>query len=199
MRELMRHYQQQLQDEDLAASDAIVHQLKHPSGNTFVGVEKCAGCHTKAHAQWKDTGHAAAFTTLKEGPWSHSFRARREKSIGFRDNSIRNVCHATSPAGTRKRCCDMAVATSAKRPIQNICSDSNAKTVTDPAVLTSLKRKTRTSRWRKLLAERRKMKRTLEEAKKSMCVECHDPDNSPKFTPERFNEFWEQVKHPGKD
>jgi hypothetical protein len=32
-----------------------------------------------------------------------------------------------------------------------------------------------------------------------MCVECHDPDNSPKFTPERFKEFWDRVKHPGKD
>ena len=50
------------------------------------------------------------------------------------------------------------------------------------------------------LAEGRRMvRRTVEEARKSMCVECHDPDNSPKFTPERFNEFWERVKHPGKD
>jgi mono/diheme cytochrome c family protein len=49
------------------------------------------------------------------------------------------------------------------------------------------------------LESRKMVRRTLAEAKKSMCIECHDPDNSPKFTPERFDELWEIVKHPGKD
>ena len=32
------------------------------------------------------------------------------------------------------------------------------------------------------------------------CLECHDLDNSPDFhQPGAFEEFWEQVKHYGKD
>ena len=50
-----------------------------------------------------------------------------------------------------------------------------------------------------LLEGRQLVRRTLADAKKSMCIECHDSDNSPKFTPERFDEFWKQVAHPFKD
>jgi hypothetical protein len=37
---------------------------------------------------------------------------------------------------------------------------------------------------------------TLEQAEKKICAKCHDADNSPDFN---FEEYWEQVKHYGKD
>jgi hypothetical protein len=31
---------------------------------------------------------------------------------------------------------------------------------------------------------------------KSLCYRCHDLDNDPNFN---FAEYWDQIKHPGKD
>ena len=47
MRALMKEYQQQLEDEGIAASEQLL-VGRHASGQTFVGAEKCADCHTKA-------------------------------------------------------------------------------------------------------------------------------------------------------
>ncbi|MFN3193617.1 MAG: multiheme c-type cytochrome [Aureliella sp.] len=40
----------------------------------------------------------------------------------------------------------------------------------------------------------------LEDVRQNKCINCHDLDNSPDFQPEEaFDEYWEQVKHYGKD
>ena len=46
---------------------------------------------------------------------------------------------------------------------------------------------------------REKMRMPLAEAR-DQCVRCHDQDNSPDFQHEgAFEEYWEQIAHPGKD
>jgi hypothetical protein len=50
-----------------------------------------------------------------------------------------------------------------------------------------------------VVASRKFVRRTLEQARKELCVQCHDPDNSPKFTPDAFKDYWDQIAHPGKD
>lgn len=42
------------------------------------------------------------------------------------------------------------------------------------------------------------MRVTLEEAKESLCIECHDLDNSPDFhEPGAFEKYWAKIKHGG--
>jgi len=194
MRELMKQYQQQLEDEGIAASDELLIN-KHPSGQTFVGAEKCGSCHSKAFTQWKDTGHAVAFTTLKEGPW-HANRA--EEKIDWIPRQFDPEClscHVTGwhPQEMLRYGSGYVKESESAHLLGQQCENCHG-----PGSL-HVAREEGNAGMDELLEGRRMVRRTVEEAKKSMCVECHDPDNSPKFTPERFNEFWEQVKHPGKD
>lgn len=193
MRELMKHYQQQLEDEGVAVSDELL--LQHPSGFKFVGAEKCGECHTKAFAHWKETGHAQAFTTLKEGPWHEQRAAER---VGWIQRQFDPECLSCHIAGWH--------------PQEMLRYESGyVDEKTSPHLLGQqcenchgpgsqhVEREESGASLDELMAARQFVRRTLDDAKKTTCVECHDPDNSPKFTPERFDEFWEQVKHPFKD
>jgi len=194
MRELMKQYQQQLEDERIAESDELLLQ-NHPTGQKFVGAEKCGACHTKAFAKWKDTGHAVAFTTLKEGPWHEN---RAEEKVGWIQRQYDPEClscHVTGwhPQEMLRYGSGYLNEKTSPHLLGQQCENCHG-----PGGLHVSREEGGASKDE--LAEGRKMvRRTLEDAKKSMCIECHDPDNSPKFTPQRFNEFWEQVKHPGKD
>ena len=187
MRELMRNYQQQLEDEGIAASEDLLIN-RHPTGQTFVGAETCAGCHTKAYAKWKETGHAAAFTTLKEGPWSENRADEKVDWIRRQFDPECLSCHVVGWHPQEMLRYDSGYVTEQQsshllgQQCEN-CHGPGSLHVKDPDDPIGQKM----------------VRRTLDDAKKKMCVDCHDPDNSPKFTPERFNEFWEKVKHPGKD
>lgn len=194
MRELMKQYQQQLEDEKIAESDELLLQ-NHPTGQNFVGAEKCGNCHTKAFAKWTDTGHAVAFTTLKEGPWHEN---RAEEKVGWIQRQFDPEClscHVTGwhPQEMLRYGSGYFNEKTSPHLLGQQCENCHG-----PGSLHVSREEGGASK--EELAEARKMvRRTLEDAKKSMCIECHDPDNSPKFTPQRFNEFWDQVKHPGKD
>jgi hypothetical protein len=32
-----------------------------------------------------------------------------------------------------------------------------------------------------------------------LCAKCHDPDNDPKFSSGTFDDYWNEIAHPGKD
>jgi hypothetical protein len=50
-----------------------------------------------------------------------------------------------------------------------------------------------------LIKLREEMQLPLEKAR-DKCLECHDQDNSPEFQKENaFEQYWEKVKHYGKD
>lgn len=194
MRQLMKSYQQQLEDEAIAASDELLIS-QHPSGHTFVGDEKCAGCHTKAHAQWKDTAHAFAFKTLKEGPWNEKRAAERVGWIPRQFDPECLSCHVTGwhPQEMLRYGSGYIREQDSKHLLGQQCENCHG-----PGSL-HVQREEAGASMEELAAGRKTVRRTLEEARLSMCVQCHDPDNSPTFTPQRFDEFWDQVKHPGKD
>ena len=43
---------------------------------------------------------------------------------------------------------------------------------------------------------RKEVRVTLEQSKKTLCIKCHDFDNSPKF---KFDKYWPEIAHPGVD
>ena len=194
MRQLMRDYQQLLIDEDIAASDDLM-LSQHPSGETFVGADKCGECHTKAFAQWKATGHAAAFTTLKEGPWSEN---RAEEKVDWIPRQFDPECLSCHVVGWHPQEMLRYKSGYVREQQSAHLLGQQCENCHGPGSL-HVAREEGSASMEEKLESRKMVRRTLAEAKKSMCVECHDPDNSPKFTPERFDELWEIVKHPGKD
>jgi hypothetical protein len=193
MRELMRHYQQQLQDEGIAMSEEL--RLRHTSGHTFIGADKCGECHTKAFAHWKETGHGVAFTTLKEGPWHEERAAEKIDWINRQFDPECLSCHVTGWHPQEMLRYDSGYIEEKRSPhlFGNQCENCHG-----PGSLHVAREEAGAGK-EELEEGRRFVRRTVEDAKRTMCVECHDPDNSPKFTPERFDEFWELIKHPFKD
>ncbi|WP_010586927.1 multiheme c-type cytochrome [Schlesneria paludicola] len=194
MRQLMRDYQQQLQDEGIAESEQLLIN-SHPSGQTYVGAEKCAGCHSKAFEHWKETGHARAFTTLKEGPWHEN---RAEEKIGWIPRQFDPECLSCHVTGWNPQEMLRYGSGYVKEQVSPHLLGQQCENCHGPASL-HVSREEAGAAMDELLEGRRMVKRTLAEAKKTMCIECHDPDNSPKFTPDRFDAFWDEVKHPWKD
>ena len=168
---------------------------QHPSGHTFVGAEKCSGCHSKAHEQWKETAHAFGFKTLKEGPWNEKRAAERVDWIPRQFDPECLSCHVTGwhPQEMLRYGSGYVREQESSHLLGQQCENCHG-----PASL-HVQREEGNATMEELAEGRKTVRRTLEEARKTMCIQCHDPDNSPTFTPERFDEFWDQVKHPWKD
>ena len=67
MRQLMKEYQDQLKDIGLEGL-GLLPGIPHPSGQKFVGSEKCGECHTTAFDIWKSTPHFLATDHLVKPP-----------------------------------------------------------------------------------------------------------------------------------
>ena len=189
MRTLMRHYQQQLEDEGIAVSDELL--LRHPSGHSYVGAAKCGECHAETFKHWKGTGHAVAFTTLKEGPWHENRADEKIDWIKRQFDPECLSCHVTGwhPQEMLRYESGYVSEERSAHLVGQQCENCHG-----PGSL-HVAREESKANMDELLEGRKLVRRSVDEAKKSMCVQCHDPDNSPRFTPERFDEFWEQVKH----
>lgn len=193
MHERMREYQQRLQDEEIWKSNELV--IRHPEGLKFVGADRCGECHTKAFAVWKDSKHAHAWDSLIQGHarpedtnyipriydpecischvvgWEPQEMLRYES--GFLDE-------ATTPQLKGQQCEHCHGAGSAHVALETQFQEDEAGVDGE-----------------KLKTLRASMRQTLEQAKKpSGCYYCHDSDNSPNF---KFEEYWDQIKHKGKD
>lgn len=193
MRERMRDYQQRLQDEALWKSDELL--IKHPEGLKFVGADRCGECHTKAFAVWKDSKHAHAWDSLIEGhdrPEDENYISRIYDPeclschvVGWEPQEMLRYesgffDEATTPQLKGQQCEHCHGAGSAHVELE-------ARFQEDAAAVDAEKLKTL----------RAAMRQTLEQAKKPTgCYYCHDPDNSPNF---KFDDYWEQIKHEGKD
>ena len=90
MIEHMRFYQERLKDERIVAVEHLEHALKHPSGATYVGAEKCGECHTKAYEKWLETKHAHAFESLK-----HAREGAKDYGISRIFDPECLACHVT--------------------------------------------------------------------------------------------------------
>jgi formate-dependent nitrite reductase cytochrome c552 subunit len=181
-------YQQRL--EQAGFSGLGISPIDHPSGRSFVGSEACGDCHTTAYEKWKETPHSHATTSLIEPDNDRGGIARH------RDPECIS-CHATgwnpqdyypytsgflSPEETP------LLAGSGCENCHGPGSDHVAAELGDVDVTTE--------RLREL---QQQMVLPLARARER-CLECHDLDNSPDFHDEgAFDEYWEQVKHYGKD
>jgi hypothetical protein len=188
MIEHMRTYQDRLRDERLAATEL---PIAHPSGATYVGAEKCGECHTAAFAKWEETPHSHAYESL-EGP--------RE---GQPDYGITRVfdaeclsCHVAGWDAQQVLRFESGfineefAANDAERELGRLLKGSQCESCHGPG-----------SRHIELVdddpeAARKEVRVTLEQAKKDLCYQCHDLDNSPNFD---FDIYWKEIKHPGLD
>jgi len=189
MIEHMRTYQDRLRDERLAATEL---PIAHPSGATYVGSEKCGECHTEAMAKWEETKHSHAYESL-EGP--------RE---GQPDYGITRVfdaeCLACHVAGWDPQQVlrfdsgfinEEFAANDAERELGRILKGCQCESCHGPGSrhITLLEED-------EIEAAGEEVRVTLEQAKKDLCYQCHDLDNSPNFD---FDSYWEKVEHPGLD
>ena len=187
MMEAFRGYQEQLQKLGLQRLEVV--PTSHPTGRTFVGTQSCAECHTTAFDIWKDTAHAHATQSLIH-PGERSDIARH-----FDPECL--SCHVTGWNPQKFYPFESGYLSVEKTPLmmENGCENchgpgsqhvaaENGDIEADEALLKKL---------------REEMRLPLAQAQEK-CLECHDIDNSPNFHRDgAFEEFWEQVKHYGKD
>jgi hypothetical protein len=191
MTELMQGYQDRLKSEAVAKNDGT---LPHPSGATFVGASKCGECHTQAFEIWEKTPHAHAFESLDPVFQRKGFERLRGVNKTFDPECI--ACHVTGwnpeeylryESGFIN---EEFAADDAEKLLQGLLAGNQCENCHGPG-----------SRHVELIeadntdAAIKEMKVTLEQSEQT-CNKCHDGDNSPSF---KFEEYWENVKHYGKD
>ncbi|MFO1020189.1 MAG: multiheme c-type cytochrome [Planctomycetales bacterium] len=186
MRELMRYYQEQIKANDLVAKTSVE---KTPRDSSYVGAKKCAQCHSKAYAKWQNSGHSHAYESLEKG------RKGQEMTWISRVHDPECLaCHVTgwdpqhiirfasgfeSPEKTPNlmgQQCENCHGPGSKHVEFELVYKKNRKTTDD------------LNQWRK------EMHLDPQIAKSKVCIQCHDPDNSPKFV---FEEYWKKIDHKG--
>lgn len=193
MQKLFLSYQQQLQT--LGLENLGLKPVGHPTGYQFVGSDACADCHTTAYEIWKEGvdgeggPHYPATTDLIE-PGQRTWVPRHYDPECL-------SCHVTgwNPQGYFPYFTGY-LSQQDTHVYSNGCENCHgpgsqhvaAENGDFPASEEELEKL------------RHEMIITLEQARDSKCVECHDLDNSPDFHVEgAFEEYWERVKHYGKD
>ena len=183
MVEHMRLYQDLLKDSALAETEPAI---KHSSGAKFVGTKVCAECHTKAFAVWEKSGHAHAYDSLIKG--------RPE----LKDRWVERIydpeclsCHVTGWHAQEVLRYTSGFESKAKTPhlLHNGCENCHGPGSRHIQLIDAGEKD----------AANKEVRVTLAEAKKSLCVTCHDLDNDPKFTSATFDSKWEKIKHVGRD
>ena len=196
MVEHMRFYQELLKERDLVASEpAIDHPRPTPSleANPYVGVKVCGECHKSALEVWKTSKHANATESLKTG--------RPEQTKPFINRMFDPeciCCHVTGWDPQKVIRYKSGYADEKSTPhltgqqCENCHGPGGRHTELERLVAKEQKVTDNVKAWRKYLRLNKKTAFDL-------CVKCHDPDNDPKFKTETFDDYWEEIDHPGKD
>jgi hypothetical protein len=192
MTALMKTYQDRLRDGQIVTADGPV---GHPSGATFVGASKCGECHTQAFAIWEKTPHAHALESLD--PSFQRTGSERLRGINRTFDPECLSCHVTGwepQEYVRYRSgfvnAEFA-ANDSEKLLHSLLAGSQCENCHGPG-----------SRHIELIesdnkeAAIKEVKVSLEQSRDQTCLKCHDVDNSPNF---KFEEYWEKVKHYGKD
>jgi hypothetical protein len=184
---LLATYQDTLQSVGLEGLG--LRPVQHPSGFGFVGSAKCGECHTQALEVWENTPHSHATETLVHPP------ERVHIARHFDPECL--SCHVTGwdPQGYfpyKTGYLDLEKSAELHGNGCENCHGPGSQHVAaesgdldlDEAAIQKL---------------REAMRLPLAQAEKK-CLECHDLDNDPHFQHEgAFEEYWEQIKHYGKD
>ncbi len=193
MVEIMRGYQQRLQDERIAAAQPAT---GHPTGAGFVGAQKCGECHTKALQVWQQSAHSHALESLDPA----AGRPGAERLHGI-NRSADPECLACHVGGWDPRnfvryhggfLPAEQTETDADRLQAALLPGNQCENCHGPG-----------SRHVELIeagntaAAAVEVRMTLEQARGDAgCVKCHDGDNSPEFD---FDSYWKQIQHPERD
>lgn len=191
MEQLMRHYQQQLKDLDLARSDELL--IRHSSGQTYVGAEKCGECHTKAYSYWKETPHAKAYHSLERG------RKGQEANWVSRIYDPECLCcHVTGwdPQQVQRYDSGFLDAVATKHLAGQQCENCHGPGSGHADLEWKYRKDRQNVSLDEVNAGRAAMKLNSAAAEKQVCSKCHDDENSPNFN---FAKYWDKVKHPWKD
>ena len=190
MVDVMRYYQGRLKDEDVVNRDPTI---THPSGYQFVGVSDCAKCHTKAHSKWSESRHAHAFESLLKGGKEYE----GEWVSRIHDPECL-VCHTTGWSQIHYSRFDSGYLSQAETPhlLHQQCENCHQPGSHHSELERQYKADRKSVEFEQLLQARREVQLTEVKAVKTVCIRCHDGDNSPKF---EFEKYWEKVKHQGRD
>ncbi len=191
MTELMKRYQQRLIDGKVSQSDEL--KQDHLSGWQFVGAEQCGECHKKSYEHWKTTGHAKATDTLIHGrPGEEAHWVPRL----FDPECL--SCHVTGWEPQSYRRYDSGYLSEEASPHLRgqQCENCHGPGSQHTELERAFARDSQSVAADELERLRKAVRRSYDTAEKQICFQCHDAENSPKF---KFEDFWEEVKHPWKD
>ena len=185
---LLKSYQEQLQT--LGLGELGLRPTPHPSGDQFIGSEKCGECHTSAFAVWEKSAHVHATQSLIE-PGERTEIARH-----FDPECL--SCHVTgwNPQQYYPYESGYLSLTASAHLLGNGCENCHGPGSQHAAIESG--DIDATDELRKKLREQ--MRLPLSEARQR-CLECHDLDNSPDFQEEgAFERYWKNgIEHRGKD
>jgi hypothetical protein len=191
MLDRMREYQHMLE----ANYDAVLKDFARPpspNGDQFAGVEKCKDCHKKAYAVWKDSKHAHAYETLITG------REGTKNPIPRNHDPECINCHTTGwdPQGVFPYISGFYSLEKTPQLKDQQCENCHGPAAKHVELELAWKRDQKSVKKADLDAARVRATLKVADIQKTLCYKCHDLDNDPNFT---FDEYWGQVKHPGKD
>lgn len=190
MLQMLASYQDELKE--LGLEGLGIKSQPHPSGNKFVGSEKCGECHGKAFEKWSQTPHAHALDSLVMPPNTRGNIARH-----FDPECL--SCHVTGWDPQQYYPFDTGYTSLERTPqlrhsgCENCHGPGSAHVAAesgegDTGAATIAK-----------LREAMKLPLAGGVAERK-CIECHDVDNSPDFHKEgAFERYWKKVEHIGKD
>ncbi len=189
IKEIFLSYQKQMQALTLEGME--VNAVAHPSNNQYVGSEACYDCHDQAFDIWKDGidgnggPHARATLDLTE-PGERTWVQRHHDPECL-------SCHVTGwnpqeyfPYQSGYLTLDDSLLHG--NGCEN-CHGPGSKHVAAENGDIDVSEQQRVQYYEEMIV-------TLEQARKKLCISCHDLDNSPDFHVEgAFEEYWEQIKH----
>ncbi len=182
MLETFKQYQEQLQSDGFEGLG--VKFKTAPKLGEFVGSESCGDCHTTAFDIWKDSKHFHATDSIVTPPNDRGAIPRH-----FDPECV--SCHVTGWDPQKFEPFETGYWSLEKTPklVGSGCENCHGPGSEHVAA----ENDSQDSELINRLREQMRLPLKMAEAK---CVECHDTDNSPEFN---FKDYWEEVKHIGKD
>ncbi len=181
-------YQRRLKDTGFEGLGVM--PVVHPTARKFAGSEACGDCHTSAFSKWEETPHYHATDSIVAANNDRGGIPRH-----FDPECV--SCHATgwNPQDFYPYASGFLNPDTTAHLVGSGCENCHGPgqmhvdaEYGDIEADNDL-----------LIKLRQQMVITLEQAR-DKCLECHDLDNSPDFHVEgAFDEYWEVVKHYGKD
>jgi len=182
----MANYQQQLRDEQIVLTDGAI---GHPSGASFVGIDRCRDCHQNSCDVWDASHHAHALDSLDPVHERDGYERLNGVSRMFDPECL--SCHVTGwdpqeYIRYRSGFLNEEFAEGDEKSLEQLLAGNQCENCHGPA-----------SRHIELIESgdidlaKQQVSITLEQGK-TICYRCHDVDNSPNFD---FDKHWPEVEH----